>query len=178
MRAAYRNPKAKHLARFILVAIYTGTRSEAILSLRFMPHVARAGMSTPRAGLMFRRRDRFRPRPRSGPRPSASRAVLLAHLRRWERMGAGAVVVEIDGARVASVKTGMGDGACRGGDRALPPGTICGIPRSHGRCVRGSDKWHGGGFLRAHNRHARIDLWPPSPRPPANARSRRWGNGA
>ena len=31
LRAAYRSPRAKHLARFILVAIYTGTRSQAIL---------------------------------------------------------------------------------------------------------------------------------------------------
>ena len=38
LRAAYRNPKAKHLARFILTAIYSGTRSEAVLSLRYMPH--------------------------------------------------------------------------------------------------------------------------------------------
>ena len=52
--AAYRNPKARHLARFILVALYTGTRSEAILRLRFMPHTAGGHVDT-EAGRIYRR---------------------------------------------------------------------------------------------------------------------------
>ena len=52
--AAYRNPKSRHLARFILVALYTGTRSRAILGLRFMPHTSGGWVDT-ESGLMYRR---------------------------------------------------------------------------------------------------------------------------
>ena len=101
LRAAYRNPKAKHLARFILVAIYTGTRSEAILGLRFMPHTAGGHVDT-ETGTMFRRAAGQAETKKRTPTIAIPRR-LLAHLRRWERKGARHVV-EIDGKRVASVK--------------------------------------------------------------------------
>ena len=102
LRAAYRNSKSRHLARFILVAVYTGTRSEAILRLRFMPHTAGGWVDTD-AGRMYRRgagvaETKKRQPPIPIPRP------LLAHLRRWERNGAR-FVVEVDRQSVASVKT-------------------------------------------------------------------------
>ena len=40
LRAAHRNPRSRHLARFILVAYYTGTWSEAMLRMHFMPTAA------------------------------------------------------------------------------------------------------------------------------------------
>ena len=43
LRAAHRSYRGKHLARFILVGLYTGTRSEAILGLRFMPNTEGVG---------------------------------------------------------------------------------------------------------------------------------------
>lgn len=103
LRAARRNPNTRHLARFILVALYTGTRSSAILGLRFMPHTGGGHVDTER-GLMFRRapgqaETKKRQPPIPLPRP------LLAHLRRWERGGA-AWVVEY---------RGPGAGASRGG---------------------------------------------------------------
>ena len=102
LKAAYRNTKSRHLARFILVAVYTGTRSEAILRLRFMPHTAGGWVDT-KARRMYRRgagvaETKKRQPPIPIPRP------LLAHLRRWERNGAR-FVVEVDGQSVASVKT-------------------------------------------------------------------------
>ena len=52
--AAYRNPRSKHLACFILAALYTGTRSSAILGLRFMPTPLHGWVDTER-GVMYRR---------------------------------------------------------------------------------------------------------------------------
>lgn len=102
LRAAYRNPKARHLARFILVAMYTGTRSDAILRLRFMASTEGGWVDVQR-GTMHRRgvgvvENRKRQPPIPIPRS------LLAHLRRWKRNGAR-FVVEIDGQRVGSIKT-------------------------------------------------------------------------
>ena len=54
LRAAYRNPKAKHLARFILVALYTGTRSDAILRLGFMPNTVGGWVNVDK-GVLYRR---------------------------------------------------------------------------------------------------------------------------
>ena len=100
--AAYRSPKGKHLVRFILVALYTGTRSEAILGLQFMPNTAGGWVDTDK-GMMHRRgvgqaETNKRTPPAPIPRP------LLAHLRRWEREGAR-YIVQVGGQRVASVKT-------------------------------------------------------------------------
>ena len=100
--AAYRNPKARHLARFILVALYTGTRSEAILRLRFMPHTAGGHVDT-EAGRIYRRgAGQTETKKRQPPIPIPNK--LRAHLRRWERNGAR-FVVDVDGQRVGSVKT-------------------------------------------------------------------------
>jgi len=102
LRTAYRSPKGKHLARFILVALYTGTRSDAILGLRYMPNTEGGWVDTT-TGMMHRRgvgqsETNKRTPPAPIPRP------LLSHLRRWEREGAR-YVVEVGGQRVASVKT-------------------------------------------------------------------------
>ena len=102
LRAAYRSPRAKHLACFILVAIHSGTRSDTILRLRFMPNTEGGWIDTDR-GVMYRRgtgeaETKKRTPPVPIPRP------LLAHLRRWHRNGAR-FVVEVRGQRVASLKT-------------------------------------------------------------------------
>ena len=83
LRAAYRNPKARHLARFILVALYTGSRAEAILRLRFMPSTD-GGWIDVKAGRMYRRGSAQTESKKRTPPIPVPRA-LLAHLRRWER---------------------------------------------------------------------------------------------
>ena len=140
---SWRNPKAKHLARFILVAIYSGTRSEAILSMRFMPHTGGGHVDTA-AGIMHRRAaGQAETKKRTPPVPVPPR--LLAHMRRWERMGARHVV-EIDGARVASVK--------RAWATALAEAGIEHATRHDLRHTaitwamqRGADKWAAAGFF-------------------------------
>lgn len=101
LRAAYRNPKTKHVARFILVALYTGTRSDAIMRLRFTPTTYGGWIDT-EAGLMYRRGlGEAESKKRQPPIPLPRR--LLAHLRRW-REAEAQHVVEYEGSRVASVK--------------------------------------------------------------------------
>ncbi|WP_371743851.1 site-specific integrase [Mangrovicoccus sp. HB161399] len=103
LRAAWRNPEATHLAKFILIGLYTGTRKTAILQLRFMPHTGGGHVDTER-GMMYRRgagqveSKKKRPPAKIAPR-------LLGHLRAWERNGKGRHVIEFDGNGVGSIKT-------------------------------------------------------------------------
>ena len=141
--AAYRSPKGKHLARFILTAIYSGTRSDAILGLRFMPSTV-GGWCDTESGMMYRRaagqaETKKRTPPIPIPRP------LLAHLRRWERNGAR-YAVEVGGQRVASVKTAW--------KRALAEAGIDHCTRHDLRHTaitwamqRGMDRWLAAGFF-------------------------------
>ena len=143
LRAARNNPKARHLCRFILVALYTGTRSNAILRLQFMPNTAGGWVDTER-GVMYRRaageaETKKRTPPIPIPRP------LLAHLRRWERNGARHVV-EVGGQRVGSIKTAWRSALAEAGiDHATPHDL------RHTAVTwamqRGSGKWAAAGFF-------------------------------
>ena len=101
--AAWRNPASKHLASFILIGLYTGTRKTAILRLRFMPNLSGGHVDTSH-GLMYRKSaaqaatNKRQPPVKIAPR-------LLAHLRCGERKGKGRHVVEFDGQGVGSIKT-------------------------------------------------------------------------
>ena len=141
--AAYRSPKGKHLARFILTAIYTGTRSSAVLGLRFMPNAVGGWVDTERGVLYRRGTGEAETKKRTPPVPIPR--SLLAHMRRWERSGAR-FVVEVGGQRVASVKTVW--------KRALAEAGIDHCNRHDLRHTavtwamqRGADKWAATGYF-------------------------------
>lgn len=100
--AAYRNPKSKHLARFILLALYTGTRKEAVLGLGFTPSLSGGWIDVER-GVMHRRGAGER-ETKKRRKPVRLTRRLLAHCRRWHANGAN-WAVEVDGQRVGSIKT-------------------------------------------------------------------------
>lgn len=102
LRAAWRNPEAKHLARFILIGLFTGSRKTAILRLRFMPNTSGGHIDT-EGGMMYRRSAAQAETKKRQP-PVRLTSRLLAHLRRWER-GNGRWVVEFRGQGVGSIKT-------------------------------------------------------------------------
>jgi integrase len=82
---AYR--RTPHVAKFILVALYTGSRSGAVCRSSFRRGDPGAGWVDTSAGVFWRRAPDARvTRKRQPPAPLSGR--LLAHLRRWER-GAG-----------------------------------------------------------------------------------------
>jgi integrase len=74
----------RHLARFILIALYTGTRHDAILRLRWVPNTD-SGWIDLGSAVIYRRAsgavDKGKRRP---PVPVTPR--LLPHLRRWRRL--------------------------------------------------------------------------------------------
>lgn len=102
LRAARANDKSRHLARFILIAVYTGTRKSAILNLGWRPS-PNAGHIDVERGILYRsgtgeRRTKKRREAAKLPRQ------LLAHARRWKK-NSPHWVVDYQGKRVGDIKT-------------------------------------------------------------------------
>ena len=89
----------RHLAHFILIALYTGTRHDAILRLQWMANTT-GGWFDLDAGILYRRpQDAIETNKRRTPAPIPAR--LIPHLRRWRRLTTQHVV-EFNGQRIAS----------------------------------------------------------------------------
>lgn len=105
----------KHVARFVVMAHYTGTRKAAILNAAF-ERVPGAGYIDLEAGLWHRRGSGVRATKKRQP-PVPLPAPLLGHMRRWKKNGQvyavefkGQPVDRIDKAYRALVKRlGLGD---------------------------------------------------------------------
>lgn len=103
IRAAWREPKRQHVARFILVALYTGTRAGAICGAALKPTAGRGWIDAER-GVFYRRPAGKRESKKRQP-PIPLHGRLLAHIRRWiRRRVAIENVVEFEGAAVLSVR--------------------------------------------------------------------------
>lgn len=119
--AAYRGHKSQHLARFILIGLYTGTRKDAILRMGFEPNTIGGWFDLER-GVMYRRADHERqPAKRRTPAPIPRQ--LAAHLRRWKAKGAR-WAVEYQGARVGDVKRAFPKAAKTAGLTDCTPHTL------------------------------------------------------
>ncbi|MGB6084995.1 site-specific integrase [Parvibaculum sp.] len=95
--------RSPHLARFILIGLYTGTRSGAILGLSWVPSI-NAGYVDLDAGILHRSGSGQRQTKKRQP-PAAIPGRLLAHMRRWKRMdGNIRHIVNWNGSSVQSVK--------------------------------------------------------------------------
>jgi integrase len=94
----------RHLARFILIGLYTGTRAAAIASASPLPAVGRSFVDL-KAGLYYRRATGNPETTKRQPTvPIPPR--LLAHMRRWQERGIiKEHFVEFNGKPVKSVKT-------------------------------------------------------------------------
>jgi integrase len=94
----------RHLARFILLGLYSGSRAGTIAAASPIQHEGRSFVDL-KAGVFYRLpQGRRATNKRQPPVPIPSR--LLAHLRRWQRVGnAKEHFVEFAGKPVKSVKT-------------------------------------------------------------------------
>jgi len=89
----------RHLARFILIGFYTGTRHDAMLRLQWMRNTV-GGWFDLDAGILYRRpQDAIETNKRRTPTLIPKK--LKAHLRRWRRLSTQ-YVVEYDGKPIAS----------------------------------------------------------------------------
>jgi integrase len=140
----------KHVARFILIGLYTGTRHAAICGAAFQPAVGRGYVDLDR-GVFYRRpREVAETKKRQPPAPLADR--LLAHLRRWQRRGiATNAVVEWNGKPVRSVRKGFAAAVTAAGLPTTGPDRITPHVLRHTSATwgmqQGGDLWQIAGFL-------------------------------
>ena len=97
---------SKHIARFILVGLYTGSRHDAICGASFQPAEDRGWVDLKNDIFNRLRQGRRQTKKRQPPVRLPNR--LLAHLARWHRLGiSNHAVVEFQGAPIASVSKGF-----------------------------------------------------------------------
>lgn len=83
VKAARSNSRLRHVARFVLIAVYTGTRSRAVLALQWVPNTAGGYFDLDREVLYRRPSGRGETKKRQPP--ARIHARLLPHLRAWRR---------------------------------------------------------------------------------------------
>ncbi len=140
IKAAMRSSKARlHLPLFILIGLYTGKRSEAILSLRW------TDVDFDNRRIDFNPPGRKRTTKRRPKNPIPPR--LLPHLLRAKRRGSDiGPVVHIDGKPVGSIKKAFAAACLRAGLVGVTPHTL------RHTCATwlmqsGIDPWEASGFL-------------------------------
>jgi integrase len=83
IRAARRRPETQHIVRLIMIGLYTGTRSKAMLRLRWLPSTEGGWIDLDNE-ILFRRPARATRTKKRQP-PVRIHRRLLAHLRAWRR---------------------------------------------------------------------------------------------
>lgn len=107
-----------HLARFVLIGLYTGTRSGAILALEW-------SWIDLVSGVMHRRAPGKAEDARKRAPPVKLGRRILSHLRNWQRLDEGAGhVVHYDGARVLRIKRSWSGAVKRAGLTGVTPHTL------------------------------------------------------
>jgi integrase len=96
----------RHLARFVLIALYTGTRPGAVLTASVLRGPGKSFIDLER-GIFYRLAQGKRATAKRQP-PVPIPPRLLAHLRRWTRLGNfSELFVEWNGKPVQSIKVGF-----------------------------------------------------------------------
>nr|WP_321462890.1 tyrosine-type recombinase/integrase [uncultured Cohaesibacter sp.] len=102
LRAARRNSETRHIARFILVALYTGTRKRAILNLGWRKD-DHAGHIDIEQGILYRIGEKEQ-RTKKERTPARLPRQLLLHARLW-RKNSPNHVIDYKGMKVDDIKT-------------------------------------------------------------------------
>jgi integrase len=135
-----------HLRRFVLLGLYTGTRSGAILRLSWMPSVS-SGWIDLEKGILYRSGSAQR-KTKKQQTPARIPPRLLAHMKRWKKMdGNIRHVIHWNGSSVQSVKKAFAHARERAGlDGKVIPHSLrhtC----STWLMQAGVSQWDAAGFL-------------------------------
>jgi integrase len=134
----------RHIAKFILVALYTGTRASTVCGAALHPTTGRGWIDVER-GVFYRRpTGRLETKKRQPPVPLPP--GLLAHLRRWKRQGQ-AFAVEWNRSPVTAVKKAFAHAVA---DAGLGPDVTPHVLRHTAATwlmQSGVDIWEAAGFV-------------------------------
>jgi integrase len=103
--AAWRHKRSKHIARYVLVGLYTGSRNGDICGAAILPSINRGYVDLSR-GTFKRKPDNKKETSKRQPTtPLPPR--LLAHMRRWQRLGISRhSVIEFEGKAISRIRDG------------------------------------------------------------------------
>jgi integrase len=106
-----RHPKRinRHLARFILIGLYTGTRNDRIRRLQWVENLHGGWVDLERGILHRKSKAELETKKRAPSVPIGGR--LMAHLRRWRELTAR-YVIEYGGSPIETAINGAMNGAC------------------------------------------------------------------
>ena len=134
----------RHIARFMLAALYTGSRAQVIAQAALQKEIGRPWIDLER-GILYRRPEGDKETSKRRP-PVPIPAELLAHLRRWKRNGAR-YVVEWNGRPVTWInpvfKAAVKDAGLEG---VVTPHTLCHTAATW-LMQAGTDIWTTAGYL-------------------------------
>jgi integrase len=136
----------RHVARFILIGLYTGTRAGAIASASPIQAIGNSYVDLQR-GIFYRLAEgQVQTKKRQTPVPLPPR--LLAHMRRWwDRKLIRRHFVEFNGEAVGSVKTGFRRAASLAGlSGKVTPHTLRHTAATW-LMQSGTDRWQAAGYL-------------------------------
>jgi integrase len=135
----------RHLARFLLIGLYTGTRAGAIATASPEQKEGRSFVDLER-GIFYRLAIGKRATNKRQP-PAPIPPRLLAHMRRWHRCGlAREHFVEFNGRPVASVKTAFKSAVRQAGIASASPHTLRHTAATW-MMQNGAPLWQAAGFL-------------------------------
>jgi integrase len=134
----------QHVARFILVALYTGTRASAVCGAALQPTVGHGWIDLERAVFYRRPAGRRETKKRQSPIPLPPQ--LLAHLRRWKRQGQR-FAVEWHGEPVTSIRKAFASAVQNAGlGNDVIPHTLRHTAATW-LMQAGTDMWEAAGYL-------------------------------
>lgn len=119
LRVARRHLRRRHLAKFILVGLYTGTRATAILTASIRPEPGRGFVDLDRG--MFYRLAKGKQQTKKRQTTIRIPPRLLAHMRRWKSARA---LIEYEGRPITKVNIGFTKIAAEAGLPDVTPHTL------------------------------------------------------
>jgi integrase len=134
----------RHVAKFVLVGLYTGTRAGAICGAALLPTIGHGWIDVDR-GVFYRRPPRQRETNKRQP-PVPLPPQLLAHLRRWKRCGQR-FVVEWNNKPVKAIEKAFANAAADAGLGADVTPHVLRHTSATWLMQSGTNPWEAAGFL-------------------------------
>ena len=134
----------RHIARFLLIALYTGSRANVVMQASFVKEPGRPFIDL-NTGMFYRRPEEAAETRKRRPTITVPDR-LLAHMRRWARMGFK-YAVEVNGKPVKRVQIGFRNAVADAGLGKDVTPHILRHTAATWLMLNGTDIWQAAGFL-------------------------------